>query len=215
MNKNLIKELLILGIGLIPLGYLLSIWTALPETIPTHWNIHGEADSFSGKTSAWRIVGLGILIPLLMKFLPKLDPKKENYAIFQDSYYKLRLLIAVFFSFLATAILSVSLSGNSELFIRLLSVGIGLLFAGIGNYLGTVKPNFFVGIRTPWTLSNENVWKKTHQLAGKLWFFGGILIVVVSFFFPPQTAFFVLIITISVVSLIPIVYSYIWFREAK
>ncbi len=213
MKKKYTKEGIIWAICLIPFIYLLIIWNQLPENIPTHWNIHGEVDKYSGKNSAFLLVGLSLLIQVLMKYLPALDPRKENYEAFQDSYYKLRLLITLFFSFISVMILYVSASNKIESFTQIIGVSLCLLFAGIGNYMGTIKPNFFVGVRTPWTLSNEDIWRKTHSLAGKLWFFGGIALTIPTLLIPSPAQFFVMLSGIILLSVFPMVYSYLIFRK--
>ena len=92
---------------------------------------------------------------------------------------------------------------------------IGLLFAGLGNYFKTIKPNYFIGIRTPWTLENEEVWKKTHHFGGKLWFAGGLLIFILSLIIPIVYSFYVLMTVTVIISIIPIIYSYLEFKKLK
>ena len=90
---------------------------------------------------------------------------------------------------------------------------LGLMFAFIGNYMVNIKPNYFAGIRLPWTLSNDENWRKTHQLGGKLWFAGGMLIAVASFFLPGPQAFTFFISVIAIMVIIPLVYSYRLFKK--
>ncbi len=96
-----------------------------------------------------------------------------------------------------------------------LVIFVGLLFSLIGNYLKTVKPNYFIGIRTPWTLENEENWKDTHKFAGILWFFGGLAVVLAGIFLKKEYAFPFLLTVTAIISLIPIIYSYIKFRKIK
>lgn len=213
MKTKFFREGVIWALSLIPFIYLLIIWDYLPEKIPTHWNYKGEVDSYSGKNTAFLLAGLPLVIQVLMNFLPAFDPKRENYASFQGSYYKLRLLITLFFSFLSGMILYVSATNQIASFTDIISVSICLLFAGIGNYMGTIKPNYFTGVRTPWTLSDEEIWRKTHKFAGKLWFFGGLILALVVVLFPSVTAFIILSAGIIVLALIPVLYSYLLFRE--
>lgn len=90
---------------------------------------------------------------------------------------------------------------------------IGVLFIVIGNYFKTIKPNYFIGIRTPWTLENETVWKKTHKLGGKMWFIGGILIVILSLILNKSLSFTIFMIITGVITIIPIAYSYLIYRN--
>jgi len=92
---------------------------------------------------------------------------------------------------------------------------LGLFFAYMGNVMYSVKPNYFVGIRTPWALENEDNWRKTHQLAGKLWFAGGILIAILTFFMDLKQGMIALFCIAFIITIIPVVYSYLIFRGQR
>ena len=130
-------------------------------------------------------------------------------------YYNFRFMLTFFFSLFATYLLFVSNSGslkNPNLLIGL----IGALFAMLGNYFQTVRPNYFIGIRTPWTLENELIWKKTHRLGGRLWMAGGVLIAILSFFIKSNSALAITFGAIlSVMVIVPVVYSYTEFLKEK
>ena len=91
---------------------------------------------------------------------------------------------------------------------------IGLLFAFLGNYFKTIKPNYFIGIKTPWTLENEEVWKKTHIIGGKLWFVGGLLMAL-TFLLPNEMQLYTFLGITAVITIVPIVYSYLEFKKIK
>jgi uncharacterized membrane protein len=214
MNKYL-KESLLWALIVLPYVYLAIVWNKIPDQVPTHFNITGNADAWSGKTSLIFFPGaLGIGIYLLMLLIPVLDPKKKIRNM-GDKYYTFRFMLTFFFSLFATYLLYISNSGslkNPNLLIGL----IGALFAMLGNYFQTVRPNYFIGIRTPWTLENEQTWKKTHRLGGRLWMAGGILIVFISFIIRSNNALaitFAIILSVKVI--VPIVYSYIEFQKEK
>ncbi|MGA2407807.1 MAG: SdpI family protein [Bacteroidales bacterium] len=214
MNKYL-KESLLWALIVLPYVYLAIVWKKMPDQVPTHFNIAGNADAWSGKTSLIFLPGaLGIGIYLLMLLIPVLDPKKKIRNM-GDKYYTFRFMLTFFFSLFATYLLYISNSGslkNPNLLIGL----IGALFAMLGNYFHTVRPNYFIGIRTPWTLENEQTWKKTHRLGGRLWMAGGILIVFISFIIRSNNALaitFAIILSVKVI--VPIVYSYIEFQKEK
>lgn len=215
MKTNLSKEILLGVVCLLPIVYLVFIWNQLPESIPTHWNIKGEIDDYSSKSSTFFMVGLPIAIAALMKFLPLIDPRKENYEAFASSYFKLRFLLVLFMALTAILILYVSVNPTFAAFPKVLSVMICLLFAGIGNYMTTVKPNFFVGIRTPWTLASEEVWRKTHLLGGKLWFWTGLALIIPVFFLSSEAFFPIMLIGIILMSFVPIMYAYFIFQKEK
>ena len=124
----------------------------------------------------------------------------------------LRFILSLFMSALAIFILySIQQQTSNPGFI--LSI-VGLLFAFLGNYFKTIKPNYFIGIKTPWTLENEEVWKKTHLLAGKMWFVGGLLMTM-TFVLPDPFNLYVFLGITAVISIIPIIYSYLEFKKQK
>ena len=214
MNKYL-KESVLWVLNLLPYIYLIINWNQLPSLVPTHFNLEGVADDWSGKNSLVFIpCGFGVGIYFLMLIIPVLDPKKKIQQM-GEKYYSLRLMLAFFFSLLAIYLLYASKAGsfkNSNMLFAL----IGILFAMLGNYFQAVRPNYFIGIRTPWTLENEKVWKKTHQLAGRLWMMGGIVIAILSFVMSNPS---ILGITfgslVFIMVIIPVVFSYIEFRKEK
>jgi uncharacterized membrane protein len=92
---------------------------------------------------------------------------------------------------------------------------LGLLFAFLGNIFYSLKPNYFIGIRTPWSLEDEQNWRRTHQLAGKVWFAGGLLIILLSMLLPLQAAIIAFISITLIISIIPIVYSFQIYQRTK
>jgi uncharacterized membrane protein len=203
------------GLVIFALAAALSIWAypSLPPTVATHWNLRGTPDGFSSRGLAIAIGPLVIVgITLLFIVLPKLDPKRENYARFLGTYWLFANAIIVFM-LLAHALIIATGLGYPVKIDRLMPLGIGLLFIVIGNYLTRVEPNWFVGIRTPWTLSSETVWRKTHRTGGWVMVIGGLALATAAFL-PNAALLPLLVATIVVVAVIPIVQSYIlWKRE--
>ncbi len=214
MNKY-VKETVLLALIALPYIYLAMIWNKLPDKVATHFNIDGVANDWSAKTTLWfNPAGLGIGIYLLMLLIPFIDPKKKVQQM-GDKYYALRLMLTFFISLLSVYLLYVgtigSLKNPNVLFLL-----IGALFAMLGNYLQTIRPNYFIGIRTPWTLENDRVWKRTHRLGGRLWIAGGILIAILSFYNGNNRALFIAFGTITfLMVIIPVVFSYIEFKKEK
>jgi uncharacterized membrane protein len=214
MKKFKTFEAMILGITLIPLGYLGYIWNTLPAKVPMHYNIEGKADRFGSKMELLlTVIILPLVLYLIFKFLPFLDPKKKIQKM-EGKFNSVRLILAVFVSLVLLYIIN-STSSNSlsqpHFFVALL----GMLFFTLGNFFKTIKPNYFMGIRTPWTLENEQVWKETHILAGKMWFIGGLLIVVFAFLLDPPYHFYVALGITFLITVIPIGFSYKRYRELK
>jgi uncharacterized membrane protein len=204
------KELPYLTITIIPFIYLIYIWKTLPTKIPMHWNMNGEIDSWGNKTELpFLVFILTGLIYILMLFVPNIDPKQKLQNM-GKKYDSLRLIITCFMSVLAIYILY-SIQNQSKNPTLILPL-VGLLIAFMGNYMKTVKPNYFIGIKTPWTLENEEVWKKTHKLGGNLWFVGGLLMTL-TFLLKGNAQFYTFMSIIAVISIIPIAYSYLEFRK--
>lgn len=163
-KAKFLKEAVILAILFVPIIFMLVVWNKLPDTIPTHWNLQGEIDGW-GPKYIYALIAVGIYVLFLI--IPKIDPRKRNYTIFSATYYKLRLILMLFISLLSSLVMLDLLYVRLD-FTKLLPASILFLLAIIGNYLTTVRSNFFIGIRTPWTIDNEEVWRKTHLLGGRL-----------------------------------------------
>lgn len=149
-----------------------------PESVPVHWNFAGVADRWSGSMmAAFIIPGVMIFMYVMFLFLPLLDPKKDRYVEFAKTYLMFRNLILAFMAFIY---LISSLNGLGYNFpIEIYVPGaVGVLFVVMGKYLPSVKSNWFVGIRTPWTLSSEEVWNKTHKFGGKIFIGAGLLMMI-------------------------------------
>jgi uncharacterized membrane protein len=214
MNLTLKKELPVIGIVLIPFVYLAFIWNTLPNKVPTHWNYKGEVDHWGDKFS---LVGLLFMLPVLVYIIllvaPKIDPKKR-IALMGGKYYQLKFILVLIMSMLALFILYIAKNQSvSNPNLNLAFVGIFVL--ALGNYFKVVQPNYFIGIRTPWTLESKEVWKITHVLASKLWVIGGLIMVLGALLFPSATFSIVFIALVVVLAIVPMVYSYIKFKEIE
>jgi len=214
MNKH-IKESVLWVLILLPYLYLATLWQALPDKVPTHFNYEGVADGWSGKNFILFIpTGLGAFMYLLMLALPYIDPKKKLRDM-GEKYTSLRFMFTIFFSMLSFYLLYVTKEGSMK-HPNLLIAIIGILFAMLGNYFQAIRPNYFIGIRTPWTLENEEVWKKTHHLAGRLWMVSGILITILSFIISSNLTLIIVFLSMVVVMvLVPVVFSYTAFKKLK
>lgn len=168
---------------LIACSYVLSLLAIpfLPDEVAIHWNVAGEADGFTNKW--WGALLFPIFltgIVSLILFLPKVDPRKENYEKFEKVY---RIFLHVFVLFLFS-IHVVTLAYNIGIPVQVdvvVPIGVGVLFIALGNYMPKIKQNYFFGIRTPWTLENEEVWQKTHRVGGKVFVMMGVFIMLTVF----------------------------------
>ena len=208
-NQTILRELFLLLLAALPVLYLLTNWNALPEQMPVHFELNGDPNGYGSKL-IYVILPPGIYF--LMLVLPFIDPRKSNYEIFSITYFKLRIILGLFFGIIDTIIIYNELHGIEKLglFIPIFAF---LLLTLLGNYMGTIRQNYFIGIKVPWTLNNDEVWIRTHKMAGKLWFWGGIAGVVALIII--KDPFFVLIPILLVLVIVPIIYSYIIYQKIE
>jgi len=152
----------------------LAVYPQLPDRIPTHWNLQGKVDDYSGKGSIFLMPGILVLLLGLFHILPWLSPKQFRVDSFRNTYDFLMFLVIALLSYIHFLMLWAGLSGSLDIDRALLG-GLFLFFALLGNVLGRVRRNFWIGVRTPWTLASERVWNDTHRIAGKLFVLAGIL----------------------------------------
>lgn len=208
------KQIVSLVILFLPFIYLAYEWNSLPQQVPIHWNHKGEIDNWGSKVSLiWTLVSLLIVPYFLMLIIPKIDPKNK-LATMGGKYEQIKL---VFLTFLTGLTILIIYSSKNEEIANPNSILIlmGLLFIILGNYFKVIKQNYFIGIKTPWTLENEQIWKMTHRMAGKLWIVGGLLIVILCLILPSTMAIWVFLTITILISLIPVGYSYFKYKEMK
>src|SRR6266478_1966933 len=203
------------GLVIAAVAVAVSLWaySQLPPTVATHWNVRGVADGFSSRLVAVSIMPLVIIVMTgLFNVLPRLDPRRANYTKFIGTYWLIANAVILFILIGHGMIVATGL-GYPVKIGRTMPIGVGLLFIVLGNYLTRVEPNWFVGIRTPWTLSSDTVWRKTHRTAGWLMVLGGLLVAACALL--PHGAFLPLFVAaILTMAVIPIVQSYLlWKRE--
>ncbi len=196
----------------------LYAWFQLPEgaMVPVHWNIDGDIDGYASKT--WGL----FLIPLitlglggLLKALPYLEPRRKHLEKSPKLIGATWIGVGLVMWVVQISTVGTALGWAIDLFL-LLSIAIGLMMMLIGNYAAKSQSMFLVGFRTPWTLSSETVWIKTHRLFGRLFMIGGIIMIVGPFIFPGPRAFFYLIMaTVMVPVLITLVYSWVVWRSEQ
>ena len=207
MNKKLLIVTSI--VILLPILWGLIIWSQLPNQIPIHFNVAGQANNFQSKPLA--VFGLPLfllLVHLFVIFMTARDPKNRtmNEKMGKVIYWLTPIVsLSVFYLIYSKALGSTT---NPSIFVSAL---LGLIFVIMGNYMPKLKVNHTVGIRLPWTLQSEDNWHKTHRLAGKLWVLGGLILLIeagIQFAVP-----YVMGIVILTIVLIPILYSYQLSRE--
>jgi uncharacterized membrane protein len=203
------------------LGFLLVVtaffavtvqYASLPDPMPTHWNAAGQVNGWMPKF--WG----AYLFPLIMAamwvlflVLPKISPRGFEMEPFLRAWGVLKVTILLLMAYIGVLVLRAARHGG-ELSQTAIFVAMGILFAVIGNVLGKVTRNFFVGIRTPWTLASEEVWYRTHRLAGKLFVAAGLFIAVAAFL---HMTLWPLFVALGIAGLVPVVYSYVIYRKLE
>lgn len=186
-----------------------------PAVVATHWNFAGQADGFSGRAfAAFFLPVLIIAVYLFMSALPYLDPKKERYKEFAGAYLGFRLVFILLFLALEiiTGLYNLGYTINVSIAVSWL---IGLLMFYIGWLMPRIKSNWFIGIRTPWTLSSESVWNKTHAFGRWLFIVFGICLILMPYL-PETWAIVIFILGILILLLGSFGYSYwLYYQENK
>lgn len=203
-----------LGVVLFVVAVAISVvaYPFLPETVPIHWNLRGEADGFAPKAVALALTPALILVFAgLLRILPAIDPKREEIRRFERSYHMAINLILTLLLVIHAMVVANGAGWSVDVSV-VLPLLIGLLFLFLGNEMPRFRQNFFLGIRTPWTLSDEEVWRQTHRVGGRVFVVGGALMMAASFLPAPQR-FAVFLAAAVASSLIPVVLSYVYYRR--
>jgi uncharacterized membrane protein len=193
-------------------AFALAVFGRLPAMVPSHVNLAGEVDG-------WLPRAYGAFLPAiiatgmvgLIHLVPRIDPRASNVEKFQGDWRLLLNLIVLFFAVVEATTLGHALGwpvdlGQSSL------VSVALLFVGIGNYLPRVRSNWFMGIRTPWTMDNERVWRATHRVGGRTFVAAGLMLGIAALL-PAGARPALTLVSIAVAVVIPLVYSYVAWRR--
>ncbi len=207
-----LRTSLLIQFALLALSLVLGVYYAmtLPSIVPTHFNIHNQPDQYGSK---WVAVLMG---PCFMLFcigltvaIPRLSPKNFEIERFTSTFAYSMVLVAAL-QFYIAIIISRATAGAHIDILKGLMAGMFMFFALLGNVVGRVKRNFYMGVRTPWTLANEQVWDATHRLAGKLWFIGGLIGAALSLMGAPFAVSMTLIMGMA---LWPVIASYFIYKK--
>lgn len=212
-NKLKVNYPILLALSFVVIAFIISalFYSSLPNSIITHWGLMGNADGYTPKEMGLFIVPvLMIGLIILLYLVPKIDPLRKNIDEFRTEYHLLIAVISGFFLYLQIVIISLNLGLNFDIR-QLLVPAFAVLIYSTGALIKKAKRNFFIGIRTPWTISSDIVWEKTHNKAGKLYKASAILCLIGLFI--PEVAFFFMIVPLLLASLGVIIYSYIEYKK--
>lgn len=201
-----------------PALYLLLVWKDLPEKVAMHFDLKGNADRIGSRNELISTVLImtvvNLAVYLLLTNIWRIDPKKyaaEN----RNRVASIGFATVVLLSAILCMIIHSASSGQMSFRTGIIFAIVGLFFALLGNYFPNLKPNYFAGLRLPWTLESEDNWRKTHQYAGKLWFAGGLFLAAISLFLPPVAGIVVFFTVTTAITLIPCLYSYRLYKKTK
>ncbi|MEK6953611.1 MAG: SdpI family protein [Candidatus Micrarchaeota archaeon] len=186
-------------------------YPSMPGRLASHWNLQGDADGYSGKLFGMFFVpALLAVMCFILYFIPNLDPLKANVAKFREHYDRFILILALFMLYIHALTIYWNLGRQFD-FGQYLSPAFGILFLAVGKLVENAKPNWFIGIRTPWTLSSEKVWEKTHRIGGKLFFATGI-VSFMGIFFPQISLLIVLAMALAII-VWSLVFSFVEYKK--
>ena len=214
-NKMTDNQKYYLGAAAVVLATLvgtLVAYPSLPNIVPVHWDAHGHVNGWGPKWSLFAYgPGLMTSIVLLFSALPWLSPRKFEVDSFRATYLYIMIVIVAMLAYCQILILVTALGLELDVS-RAIEGGVCLLIALLGNVMGKVRRNFYVGIRTPWTIANEKVWNATHRFAAKTFFAGGLLGLIAVILRAP---FWLPITVIAVASLVPVIYSLMFYKRLE
>jgi uncharacterized membrane protein len=189
-----------------------AVYTRLPQRIPSHWNLQGEVDGWMDKP--WGAFAQPLIATLmlgLLWLLPRIDPRRANVERFAEDRRLLINLMILFFAVMQGTTFAHALGWPVEVD-RVIVAAIGLLFVGLGNYLPRIRSNWFMGIRTPWTMDNERVWRATHRVGGRAFVAAG-LVMAASALLPAGVRPWTAGVALAAAVAVPLVYSYVAYRR--
>ena len=214
MKKTTKMQIFISILSLLPLVLVLAVYSKLPDKVPIQWDFGGKV-GYDDKSKLFIIAIMSIVFAILFPLLPKIDPKKKNYDKFSSSYQIFQVFMMFFMLFMTAICVIEALRPNTLNVSMLVCIIVGILFAFIGNMMPRFRSNWFCGIRTPWTMSSDENWTKTHRLGGKIFFTAGIIILFYALV--PSEYFYSEIITIVLIiaCIVPSVYSYLLYKKEE
>lgn len=200
------------ALAVVLLGFIFSAWAfnMLPERIAIHWNAQGNADGFGGRGFAFAMPLLSLFFVLLLSFVPNIDPRKEHIEQFRDTYDQFILMFAGFMAYINILTVAANLGWTGSI-TAYMAPALGVLLYYAGNLMERSRSSWFIGIRTPWTLSSEKVWDKTNKLGGRTlkWL---ALVMVIGMILVPET-FLAMILLIAAWAIGTIAYSYFAWKQ--
>ncbi|MEM9173472.1 MAG: SdpI family protein [Pseudomonadota bacterium] len=211
MSKTLANSICAILL-LISIVAIAMLYPQLPEQLPTHWNAAGEIDQYSDKWFGVLIgPGTALFVWVLMLLVPAISPKGFGTSEFAPTLNLLQVVLVAFMLGIGAITIMAGL-GHPIAVEQAIPFAVGTLFVVLGNFFGKLRKNFFIGIRTPWTLASDEVWMRTHRLGGYVFVTTGLATMAMSLFGFHLGLFGVIV---SITVLVPILYSYLLYRQLE
>lgn len=191
----------------------IGVYSHLPALVPVHWNAAGEIDRYSSRAfGAFMAPAVMIVLAALFAALPAISPKGFDIERSSRAYAAIVFSVLLLLFGLHAFVLLVAL-GLARSITTVIALLLGAVLIIVGNYLPKIRRNFFVGIRTPWALADEDVWYRTHRLAGVLLVIGGALLMAIGPFLPARALETLILSTVIATVLIAVIYSFAIYRR--
>ncbi|NNF66805.1 MAG: SdpI family protein [Gammaproteobacteria bacterium] len=203
-----------LGVVALHLALVAYFYGDLPDPLPTHWNAAGKVDGYTPKPwGAWIFPLITLGMYLLFKIIPWISPRGFRMESFIKIVDILKLTLVLFMFVIGVTVLFAARGAPFDPG-KVILPGVGVLFIVIGNYMGKIRKNFFIGIRTPWTLASDEVWAKTHRIGGWCFVIAGVALLISGLAgWPPMTA--AMGIAVGIAALVPVVYSFVIYKRLE
>ncbi len=197
--------------ALLPIIMVALLWSRLPERVPLNWGFDGDV-SYGSRTWLWLLAAISVAFALLFQFIPRLDPKRKNYERFQGWYDFLGPVFALLFLFLMAITLTEALRPGTIQVNRMVCALVSVLLIILGSLMGKLKPSWFIGFRTPWALSDPDVWNRTHRLGGWVFFLTGLVNLPLALLAREKVFFVTFFVMVLGGVALTTVMSYVWYR---
>jgi uncharacterized membrane protein len=196
-------------------AFSVAVYARLPNEMPVHWDLHGDVNGYGRRVEgAFLLPAIMIAVWLAMRGLPRIDPRRANYAKFADTYDLLVNSVVALLAVMQLALLGSALGWPVSMS-RVVPALVGLQFVILGNALPRARPNWWFGIRTPWTLSNDRVWTRTHRVGGYMLAAAGVVLMLAGAL-PSAWSFALGIGAVMAASFGSLIYSYFaWKQESS
>ena len=205
------------GLAALAGAIIFSAWVypRLPAEVATHWGWDGQPNGNSSALVACLVApGMGLLLAALFAVIPRIDPRRDSWAEHGPTYYLLANVVLTLVAGMQVLLLGQALGWGVPI-PRMMVAAVGGLFVLLGSLMPSMRPNWFMGIRTPWTLSSDTVWRKTHLVGRTCFVLAGLLLISTGFF-SSQVAVGLIIIAVGAAALTPVVYSWVaWKTEGS